>query len=431
MLSSYRNFPHFHIEAGSFAEQNFNFFHLTDFFKIVSFSHLRTVRYLLLACTLPVYMRSIKAPMRWTCWFLDRTSFFNYLHFKKNLGEECMKKLFVFTLSVILLLGSVTFANAVIVTDWTCRTKYPIVLVHGAFFRDKNMLGIDYWWGINDTLKSHGAKLYVSNQDPFNGVNPRTQQLADELAKEYANFFSPLYHFSKINIIAHSMGPLDSRNLITNYGIAKVCSAGSCNSKVATLTSISGTHKGSEVADALYYIYYDLPILSDLGITVPIGDAITDLIDLFGETFEMAGDQNTKLLLDNLISDFVINTFNPNTPNRAGVKYEAYGGKINYINPAVDLLGQTVAGILYAVMNLMGAGDNDGLVSLDSAHIPTLCKSGETCSTPVWKGTMETSLLYPGVNHFYEINQFLGNTPGWDAKGFYVKIAKDLKARGY
>ena len=335
-----------------------------------------------------------------------------------------MKKLFVLSMSLIMLLGSVAIGNA-----WwwdECKTKYPIVLVHGAFFRDKNMLGINYWWGIDNTLRQKGAKVYVSTQDPFNGVNPRTQQLANELAYQYKLFGGPLYKFSKINMIAHSMGPLDSRNLITNYAIPGVCAAGSCNSKVATLTSISGTHKGSEVADVLYWAYNEIPILGPI-----VGDALTDLIDVFGETFEMAGEQNTKLLLDNLISDFVINTFNPNTPNMPGVKYEAYGGKINYINPAADLLGQTVAGVLYTVMNLMGAGDNDGLVSLDSARIPALCKAGTTCSAPVWKGNMETSLLYPGVNHFYEINHFLGITPGWNAKGFYVNVARDLKARGY
>lgn len=53
-------------------------------------------------------------------------------------------------MSLIMLLGSVTIGNA-----WwwdECKTKYPIVL-HGAFFRDKNMLGINYWWGIDNTLR--------------------------------------------------------------------------------------------------------------------------------------------------------------------------------------------------------------------------------------------------------------------------------------
>lgn len=330
-----------------------------------------------------------------------------------------MKKIFALSISLVLLLGSFTFVHALTLPWNECKTKYPLVLVHGAFMRDKNMLGINYWWGIDQTLRNKGAKVYVSNQDPFNGVAPRTQQLANELAYQYKLFLGPLYKFKKINIIGHSMGPLDSRNLISNYAIPGVCKAGACNAKVATLTSISGTHRGSQVGDLLYMAWNGIPILGPI-----VGETLTSLIDLFGETFEMAPNQNTKLMLDNLRSDWTIKTFNPNTPNKSGVVYEWYAGKINYVNPLVDFLGQSVGGLLYTVMNLMGAGDNDGLVSIDSA------KWGNPGKV-VPGGIMTTSLLYPGVNHFYEINHILGWTPGWDAKGFYVNVAKNLKARGY
>jgi len=80
------------------------------------------------------------------------------------------------------------------------------------------------------------------------------------------------------------MGPLDSRNLISNYGIPGVCTAGACNAKVATLTSVSGTHKGSEVADLLYMAWHGIPILGPV-----VGETLTDLIDLFGETLNGSG----------------------------------------------------------------------------------------------------------------------------------------------
>ena len=324
-----------------------------------------------------------------------------------------MKKLLVLFVSFIVLLGSAVVSNAALF-DYTCKTKYPIVLVHGAFFRDKNMLGINYWWGIDKALKDKGAQVYVSNQDPFNGVNPRTQQLANELAYQYKLWFGPLWGFSKINIIAHSMGPLDSRNLISNYAIPGVCAAGSCNSKIASLTSIAGTHKGSQVADLLYWAQNNIPILGPV-----VGDMLEGLIDLFGETFELAKDQNTKLLLHDLTSDFAVNTFNPNTPNKPGVLYESYAGKINHIDYSVDPIGQPIVDLLYTVMNLMGAGPNDGLVSVESAKWGT------------FKGIIPSDPGSVGVNHFYEINQFIGMTPGFDAEGFYVGLAKSLKARGY
>ena len=39
-----------------------------------------------------------------------------------------------------------------------CKTKYPIVLVHGIFFRDSKMF--NYWGRVPNTLKLHGATIY-------------------------------------------------------------------------------------------------------------------------------------------------------------------------------------------------------------------------------------------------------------------------------
>ena len=39
-----------------------------------------------------------------------------------------------------------------------CKTKYPIVLVHGVFFRDNKLF--NYWGRVPRTLKLHGATIY-------------------------------------------------------------------------------------------------------------------------------------------------------------------------------------------------------------------------------------------------------------------------------
>jgi len=334
-----------------------------------------------------------------------------------------MKKLLVLVISLIMLLGTVSISNAL--TDTTCKTKYPIVMVHGAFMRDINMMGINYWWGIPDALKAKGASFYVTNQDPFNSEAVRAQAVANELGVQYALAGGPLYHFDKINIIAHSMGPLDSRNVIANYAIPGVCAAGTCNTKVATLTSIAGTHTGSQVADVLWTLQTGIPILGPI-----VGTVIEDMINVIGGWFFLIQGQNTLALLNDLTTSTVTKVFNPNTPNQPGVLYQAYGGKVNPVSLISDPTSW-VSELLYVVMKAGGAGDNDGLVSLDSAHIPSLCAAGKTCIAPVWRGAMTTSALYPGVNHFAEIDHFLGIHSGWDAKGFYVNLAKDLKAKGY
>ena len=43
-----------------------------------------------------------------------------------------------------------------------CKTKYPIVLVHGVFFRDNKLF--NYWGRIPRALESYGAKIYYGQR---------------------------------------------------------------------------------------------------------------------------------------------------------------------------------------------------------------------------------------------------------------------------
>ncbi|MCX7678900.1 MAG: alpha/beta hydrolase [Spirochaetes bacterium] len=285
-----------------------------------------------------------------------------------------------------------------------CKTKYPIVLVHGAFFKDENLLGINYWWGIPEALEEEGAIVYVTQQDTFNGVEERARQIARELAE----LFAVHPEWRKVNLIAHSQGPLDCRFLITNLTIPGRGAARNC---VASLTSISGTHRGSEMAELLWKLYKGIPVLGPA-----FGTLIAEAVNAFASVFYYnEEDQNSLKLLYNLTPEFVINTFNPNTPNVPGVYYQSWAGKVKYISPwhADDL----IVGPLWTIMKLMGAGDNDCLVSVESA------KWGRFRG--VITGTDD------GVNHFNEINHFFGVTPGWDAEAFYVEVVAELKKMGY
>jgi triacylglycerol lipase len=263
-----------------------------------------------------------------------------------------------------------------------CNTKYPIILVHGAFFKDENMLGINYWWQIPSALEDEGAVVYVARQDTFN---------------------------EKVNIIAHSQGPLDSRYLISNLSIP---GKGFARNYVASLTSISGVHRGSEVADLLWKMYKGIPVLGPA-----VGDAIMAAINAFADIFYYnEQDQNTMLLLYSLTSDYMKNVFNPMTPDAAGVYYQSWGGKITGLHPEFENI---LVAPLWAIMKLMGAGDNDGLVSITSA------KWGK------WRGSLTGAWWGDGVNHFNEINHFFGATSGFDAPGFYINVVKELKNLGY
>ena len=96
-----------------------------------------------------------------------------------------MKKLIALMIGVTVFAGSVSPLLASGSTP-RCQTKYPIILVHGAFFKDQNMLGINYWWGIPSALQDEGAVVYVAQQDTFNGTIERANEVAKEIGQQSA-----------------------------------------------------------------------------------------------------------------------------------------------------------------------------------------------------------------------------------------------------
>ena len=314
---------------------------------------------------------------------------------KRFLGSVFIITVMIFSIKPLFALGD----------NQPCETKYPIVLVHGAFFKDENMLGINYWWGIPDALEEEGATVYVTQQDTFNGLSERSLQVAAELGELFA--LHP--EWKKVNLIAHSMGPLDCRNVISNLDIP---GKGPAKNYIASLTSISGTHRGSEVADLLWSMYKGIPILGSA-----VGDLIMAAVDAFASVFYYnEEDQDTMKLLYSLTSDYVTEVFNPAAPDVDGIYYQSWAGKVTGIGFNWDNL---IVGPLWIIMNLMGAGDNDCLVSVESA------KWGE------FRGIITAGLGSDGVSHFNEINHFFGNTPGIDIPEFYVDVVKDLKKKGF
>ncbi len=282
-----------------------------------------------------------------------------------------------------------------------CATKYPIILVHGAGFKDENILGVNYWWRIPDALEDEGAEVYITNQDTFGSIADRAQQIAVELGQLFA--LNP--GWGKVNLIAHSQGPLDCRYLTANCSIP---GKGAARNYIASLTSISGVNQGSEIADLLWSLHNGIPVLGPA-----LADVISSAVNLFAEVFYYnEDDQNSMQTLYNLTTSYVKNVFNPLTPNVAGVYYQSWGGKIKYAG--LDLMSP-----LWVIMNLMGAGDNDGLVSIASARLGK------------WRGELTGAWWSNGVDHLEEVNQLFGITPGFDAPGFYVDVVSELKTMGY
>ncbi|RKH73201.1 lipase family alpha/beta hydrolase [Corallococcus aberystwythensis] len=119
--------------------------------------------------------------------------------------------------------------------DTYTQTKYPIVLAHGMAGFDSLFGVLDYFYGIESTLKSGGAKVYITHVPQFNTTEARGEallaQVQDVLARSGAK---------KVNLIGHSHGGLDVRYV-----------AAVRPDLVASVTTVGSPHKGADLADYL------------------------------------------------------------------------------------------------------------------------------------------------------------------------------------
>lgn len=286
-------------------------------------------------------------------------------------------------ISIFLLPASVLAGGS---TD-TCDTRYPIVMAHG-MGASAEILGIvDYWWGIPDALEDEGADVYITS---VNGMDSTAAK-----AQDFKNQFNQILIIagaSKANIIGHSHGTLYTRYAISNLGLS---------SKVKSYTSIAGPHRGSALADLIMYSFSD------------------DVVDMLGGSIDFIyafifGDTNPDSITNgyDLCTDYMQDTFNPNTPNMSGIYYQSWAAKAKTSCPSVILE------IPWLIM-LVEEGANDGLVSVNSA------KWGS------FRGVEDAAWYSVGCDHLNIVDQLFGITPGFDANGFYVDIVSELKDWGY
>ena len=78
-----------------------------------------------------------------------------------------------------------------------CKTKYPLVLVHGVFFRDSRIF--NYWGRIPRTLQLHGATIYYGEHQSALTVKESARELASRI-----KLIVDRSGCEKVNIIAHS-----------------------------------------------------------------------------------------------------------------------------------------------------------------------------------------------------------------------------------
>jgi triacylglycerol lipase len=318
--------------------------------------------------------------------------------------------------------------------------KYPIILCHGlsgfdrlvfvpsfnllssmllgkdlssfSAMEDKGGLFLDYWYGIKDALQAKGSTVLVAKVPGFGSIDERAAELnsfiqrhAEKLGRESkqtvyndkdndnddndndedSSGFESEKSFKekkekiKVNLIAHSMGGLDCRYLISKLEKG--------NYEVASLTTITTPHKGSEMADYCVELAQKLP--TEISLPPSIYQLTTSYLKEFNKTV----------------------TDDPN------VLYMSYGAcfKPKWYNV---FFGS------WTIIHQTG-GANDGMVSVDSARWGT------------YLGTLTNVDHLDLINWTNAFKRVVSSvTPGsddnrMDTLALYLDIADNLAKRGF
>lgn len=264
-----------------------------------------------------------------------------------------------------------------------CATKYPVLMVHGVFFRDFRYL--NYWGRIPEALQNNGARIFYGNHQSAAAVVQSGQEISDRILQIISETGC-----EKVNIIAHSKGGLDCRSALTNPEIAK---------HVATLTTVSTPHRGCEFAD---YLLDKIP-----------KDEQDVVAGAYNAALRRLGDPNPDFMsaVKNLTASFC-KEFNEHAADANGVYCQSIGTKLNKASG-----GRFPLNFTYHLAHYFD-GANDGLVGEASFQW------GEDYRLLTVKGNR-------GISHGDMIDLNRENIEEFDVREFYVQLVADLKKRGF
>lgn len=264
-----------------------------------------------------------------------------------------------------------------------CKTKYPLLLVHGVFFRDYKYF--NYWGRIPSQLEINGASIFYGNHDSASSVENSAAELANRIKSIIEKTGC-----EKVNIIAHSKGGLDCRYAIDKYQL------GDC---VASLTTINTPHQGCEFGEAL--------------INKCSEQIKQSIASKYNTILRRAGDKNPDFLVavESLLASNCQRLFSA-VNDQPQVYYQSVGSKLN-----VAISGRFPLNVTHPIVNHFD-GPNDGLVAVDC----------------MWFGhryKLITTTGIRGVSHGDMIDLNRENIDGFDVREFYIELVSDLKSKGY
>ena len=266
--------------------------------------------------------------------------------------------------------------------EQVCHTRYPLLLVHGVFFRDS--VSFNYWGRIPKELLSNGATVFYGNHQSAASIADSAWELAERIKQIVAETGC-----EKVNIIAHSKGGLDCRYAIEHCGI-RDC--------VASLTTINTPHRGCQFAD---YLLEKVPssVQEKLALT-------------YNKILHKIGDPNPDFMaaVTDLTSERV-RALTDTLPVPEGIYCQSVGSKLNRATG-----GKFPLNFSYPLVKYFD-GANDGLVGEDSFRF------GEAY-------TFLTTTGKRGISHGDMIDLNRENIPGFDVREWYIKLVQELKEKG-
>lgn len=269
-----------------------------------------------------------------------------------------------------------------------CATKYPILLVHGVFFRDSKRL--NYWGRVPDDLERNGAAVFYGHQHSAAAVADCAAELAERVREIVAETGC-----EKVNVIAHSKGGLDMRYALQNHGIAPM---------VASLTTVNTPHKGCIFVDFMLNTFSE--------------SLKSKVADTYNKAAKKLGDPTPDFMA--AMRDLTATGCAALEPHLAGESNPdpltgIYCQSVGSLMPRARG-GRFPLNVAYPIVRFFD-GPNDGLVAETSFPF------GE-------KYTLLTPQGDRGISHGDMIDLNRENVEGFDVREFYVELVAELKNRG-
>ena len=260
-------------------------------------------------------------------------------------------------------------------------TRRPVVLMHGfgigASFRRGGHLHTEAMY-----LRSRGVRAVAPNVSPYDTVRARCQTWEQRFRQILEETGS-----NRLSLIAHSMGGLDARYLISKRG---------WHDTIDALVTIATPHRGSSVASLI------------LNQPEAVRTWLAEMADWLGTHVLEDGSANIRQALRELTPSYVESTFNEDVPDHPDVDYWSYGCQAGEgTDIPIDPIFRYFNSYLFEEEGL-----NDGIVSVRSA------RWGE------YLGTIN-------ADHARQVGMKSRLAASFDANAFYASIAQRLADHGY